>query len=71
VATNLLEELSDQGYPRLAWELLDNPRCLVYCNPRKEHFGKLLKSLLRFYAEEDKCKLVERKKGLKEVGADL
>ncbi|MFQ5819341.1 MAG: hypothetical protein ACE5I5_05080 [Candidatus Heimdallarchaeota archaeon] len=63
MATDLLEELSNQGFPRLAWELLDNPRCLVYCDPRKERFGELIKRLLQFYTEEDKRAIIKRPKG--------
>lgn len=56
-----LEELREQGFSSLAWELLDDPRCLVYSDPRKDRFGELLKGLLRFYAAEDKREYVEVK----------
>ena len=56
-----LEELSDQGFPGLAWELRDNPQCLVYSDPRKDRFGEILKGLIQFYADEDKREYIEVK----------
>lgn len=54
-----LEDLTEQGFPSLAYGLLDKSRCMVYSDPRKDRFGDILKGLIRFFAIEDKRTYVE------------
>lgn len=53
-----LEELMEQGFPSLAYGLLDKSGCMVYSDPRKDLFGDILNGLLRFYEIEDKREFV-------------
>lgn len=53
-----LEDLMEQGFPSLAYGLLDKTRCMVYSDPRKERFGDILKGLIQFYEIEDKREYV-------------